>query len=117
MEGERRQSKRVKRIPKLRSFELPFVYLEMGERREALVKVRLCGRCEGKLTWKPDKERRVKEEMFDEESEDDSEEELKRGSVKSGDRRGEPRRSPSRSRSPRRRQRSRSPIQRDRRLI
>ncbi|KAL7423576.1 hypothetical protein Q5752_001156 [Cryptotrichosporon argae] len=34
---------------RLRSYELPFVYAEAGERKEALVKVRLCRRCERKL--------------------------------------------------------------------
>ncbi|WVR05593.1 hypothetical protein IAU60_002612 [Kwoniella sp. DSM 27419] len=41
-------------MPELRSFELPFVYMEAGERKETLVKVRLCPRCVGKLRWKPD---------------------------------------------------------------
>lgn len=55
-----RERKRAKKIPALRAFELPFVYLEAGDRKEALVKVRLCGRCEGKLTWKPDRDRPTK---------------------------------------------------------
>ena len=48
--------------PKLRSFELPFVYEEEGKRKEALVKVRLCRRCEGKLRWKPRDERGATED-------------------------------------------------------
>lgn len=44
-------------MPGLRSFELPFVYEEAGERKEALVKVRLCPRCTDKLLWKPEEER------------------------------------------------------------
>ncbi|GFZ43366.1 hypothetical protein JCM24511_01086 [Saitozyma sp. JCM 24511] len=59
-----RQRKRKERkrttettMPDLRSFELPFVYEEAGERKEALVKVRLCPRCTGKLLWKPEEER------------------------------------------------------------
>ncbi|RYF61858.1 MAG: hypothetical protein EOO27_00210 [Comamonadaceae bacterium] len=45
--GRNRRPK-TRGIPALRAFELPFVYNEAGERKEALVKVRLCGRCEGK---------------------------------------------------------------------
>ncbi|OCF31867.1 hypothetical protein I316_06465 [Kwoniella heveanensis BCC8398] len=41
-------------MPPLRSFELPFVYAEAGQRKETLVKVRLCPSCQRKLTWKPD---------------------------------------------------------------
>ncbi|KLT45654.1 hypothetical protein CC85DRAFT_234058, partial [Cutaneotrichosporon oleaginosum] len=41
----------------LKAFELPFVYVEDGERKEALVKVRLCTKCAKKLTWKPEEER------------------------------------------------------------
>lgn len=51
-----RSSKRRRKIkppPTLRAFELPFAYEEAGQRKEALVKVKLCGRCEGKLKWKP----------------------------------------------------------------
>ncbi|WWC60596.1 uncharacterized protein I303_103170 [Kwoniella dejecticola CBS 10117] len=44
----------IREIPPLRSFELPFVYMENDQRKEALVKVRLCKKCEGKLRWKPD---------------------------------------------------------------
>lgn len=51
-----KRSRTVKQIPALRAFELPFVYQEAGERKEALVKVKLCRKCEGKLTWKPGKE-------------------------------------------------------------
>jgi protein FRA10AC1 len=109
----------VKRIPKLRAFELPFVYMEMGERREALVKVRLCVRCEGKLTWKPERERsNVKEEEVSDVDEDEGSEEER--AVRKENRRdeGDTRRSRHRSRSPRRksRSRSRSP-RRDRHLI
>ena len=43
-------------MPLLRAFELPFVYEEAGERKEALVKVKLCPKCQAKLTWKPGKE-------------------------------------------------------------
>ncbi|WVW80445.1 hypothetical protein I302_102427 [Kwoniella bestiolae CBS 10118] len=48
----------VREIPPLRSYELPFVYLESGERKEALVKVRLCGRCERKLKWRGEEKHR-----------------------------------------------------------
>ena len=50
------KKKRKKRTPDLRAFELPFVYEEAGERKEALVKVRLCAKCQAKLVWKPGKE-------------------------------------------------------------
>ncbi|EIW72699.1 hypothetical protein TREMEDRAFT_26773 [Tremella mesenterica DSM 1558] len=43
-------------LPRLKTFELPFVYEEAGERKEALVKVRLCPKCETKLVWKPGKD-------------------------------------------------------------
>lgn len=112
----------MKRVPKLRAFELPFVYVEMGERREALVKVRLCARCEGKLTWKPDRERSiVKEEDLSDEDQDESSED-ERAVTKEDKRHGLEeegmRRSRHRSRSPRGRSRcrSRSP-RRDRHLI
>ena len=103
----------------MRAFELPFVYVEMGERRKALVKVRLCVRCEGKLTWKPDRERsNVKEEEVSDEDESSEEErtvrkEKRRDEVDTG-------RSRHRSRSPRRKSRSRSRSRsprRDRHLI
>ncbi|WWC96659.1 hypothetical protein V866_003531 [Kwoniella sp. B9012] len=47
----------IDEIPPLRSYELPFVYMEDNQRKEALVKVRLCGRCERKLKWKSEDER------------------------------------------------------------
>ena len=53
------EQRRRGRMPSLRSFELPFVYEEGGARREALVKVKLCGRCAGKLCWKPGDERGI----------------------------------------------------------
>ena len=84
------------------------------------MKVRLCARCEGKLTWKPDRERSdvKEEEMSDEEGDESSEDEL---AVKKEDRRhgrdeGSLRGTRHRSRSPRRKSRSRSP-RRDRHLI
>ena len=110
----------MKRIPKLRAFELPFVYVEMGERREALVKVRLCARCEGKLTWKPDRERSQveQEELPDEDESSEEEIAVKRESIRYGRDKEDTRRDRHRSRSPRRksRSRSRSP-RRDRHLI
>lgn len=54
--------KRVKRMAPLRAFELPFVYEEAGERKEALVKVKLCPKCQAKLTWKPGKDEPKSEE-------------------------------------------------------
>lgn len=53
--GSKRRRK-SKPPPQLRAFELPFAYEEAGERKEAMVKVRLCPRCQGKLTWKPGKD-------------------------------------------------------------
>ena len=143
VQGEKeneRERKRAKKIPALRAFELPFVYLEAGERKEALVKVRLCGRCEGKLTWKPDRDRPTKgvrgdEVDSDEDSEDDSRAGERGGGRKNGhgdhdrssrdtDRKDDRRRHRSRSRSKspkvetRPRSRSRSPRRnRDRNLI
>ncbi|ORX34150.1 folate-sensitive fragile site protein Fra10Ac1-domain-containing protein [Kockovaella imperatae] len=55
-EEDRARRKKKRKMPALRSFELPFVYEEAGQRKEALVKVRLCPRCQAKLTWKPGKE-------------------------------------------------------------
>ncbi|WVO13065.1 hypothetical protein L204_100675 [Cryptococcus depauperatus] len=48
----------AQKMPSLQSFELPFVYMEAGERKEALVKVKLCRKCTGKLLWKPDENSR-----------------------------------------------------------
>jgi protein FRA10AC1 len=39
-------------MPTLQAFELPFAYEEGGERKTALVKVKLCERCARKLMWK-----------------------------------------------------------------
>ncbi|WVQ96985.1 hypothetical protein IAU59_004094 [Kwoniella sp. CBS 9459] len=47
-------------MPTLRSFELPFVYAEAGERKETLVKVRLCPSCQRKLKWKPESADKLK---------------------------------------------------------
>ena len=57
--GSRRdkpKKRKPKVMPELRSFELPFVYEEEGKRKEALVKVRLCPKCQAKLVWKPGKD-------------------------------------------------------------
>ncbi|WVQ71271.1 hypothetical protein IAR50_000797 [Cryptococcus sp. DSM 104548] len=61
-DGDRRGEKRrkEKKMPRLKAFELPFVYAEAGERKEALVKVRLCPRCTDKLLWKPDQDEESK---------------------------------------------------------
>lgn len=48
-----REKKKPKIMPELKTFELPFVYMEAGERKEALVKVRVCPICTAKLLWKP----------------------------------------------------------------
>lgn len=95
----------------MRSFELPFVYQEAGVRKEALVKVRVCPKCEGKLRWKPGREEQAA--AVDGES-DGSEVDERSGSLEeakggkratgSGTRRGDmagSERSRARSRSPR----------------
>ncbi len=38
--------------PRLTPFELPFGYDEGGQRKSALVKVKLCENCAGKLMWR-----------------------------------------------------------------
>ena len=81
-------------MPSLRSFELPFVYEEAGERKEALVKVRLCPKCEAKLLWKPGREE------VSEESNDDGDKEATRDARRERDER---RRSASPSRHEKRR--------------
>ncbi|KAF7968811.1 hypothetical protein HWV62_29290 [Athelia sp. TMB] len=45
------------RMPALSTLELPFAYEEHGDRKTALVKVVLCGKCVKKLMWKREKER------------------------------------------------------------
>ncbi|ODN84066.1 hypothetical protein L202_00088 [Cryptococcus amylolentus CBS 6039] len=101
--GQKRR--RDKKMPRLSAFELPFVYAEAGERKEALVKVRLCPKCTGKLLWKPDEdegskrhghrsEDRDREKRRSHSRRDDVSDEEGRSNRKSGRR--------SRSRSPRR---------------
>lgn len=64
----RRKSRSAKKMPPLRAFELPFVYQEAGERKEALVKVKLCRRCEAKLTWKPGRGLSDEEDLSEEDA-------------------------------------------------
>jgi protein FRA10AC1 len=45
----------------LKSWEVNFGYVEGGEKKNALVKIRLCGECSVKLHWKKAKEREVEE--------------------------------------------------------
>ncbi|KXS18163.1 hypothetical protein M427DRAFT_132925 [Gonapodya prolifera JEL478] len=45
----------------LKTWEVPFGYVEAGEKKYALVKLRLCLWCSRRLNWKKDKERRAKE--------------------------------------------------------
>jgi len=84
------------------------------------VKVRLCERCEGKLTWKPDRERTLvkQEEISGEDESSEEERAVKTESIRHGRDKQDTRRDRHRSRSPRRksRSRSRSP-RRDRHLI
>jgi protein FRA10AC1 len=99
-DGKRKRKKRDM-MPGLRSFELPFAYVEGGERKEALVKVRLCPRCEGKLLWKPGQVEEDADEL--EESMENQRRERSSRDERSGDKAPSKRRSRSRSRSPRRR--------------
>ncbi|KAK8865612.1 hypothetical protein IAR55_000756 [Kwoniella newhampshirensis] len=99
--GRRRRGKereREREMPLLKSFELPFVYSEAGERKEALVKVRLCPKCVLKLVWKPGMDGHSTEEQDDGRGKDRGavDREESRG-LKGGERR---RKSESRSRSP-----------------
>jgi protein FRA10AC1 len=63
---EKEEKRKKKRMPGLRAFELPFVYEEVGQRKEALVKVRLCAKCQAKLVWKPGKEEPASDEEEEE---------------------------------------------------
>lgn len=51
----------------LKSWEVNFGYLEAGEKKNALVKLRLCAECSVKLHWKKDKEREVLERAMEKE--------------------------------------------------
>lgn len=44
----------------LEPYQLNFAYVEQGVHKQALVKVVLCDRCKGKLTYKKDQERAAK---------------------------------------------------------
>nr|XP_031859399.1 uncharacterized protein CI109_005241 [Kwoniella shandongensis]KAA5526471.1 hypothetical protein CI109_005241 [Kwoniella shandongensis] len=68
--GPSTTSTKNKEMPALKSFELPFVYAEAGERKEALVKVRLCPKCVAKLVWKPSLEDKQHGERHGSKSED-----------------------------------------------
>ncbi|KAJ3038896.1 hypothetical protein HDV00_012818 [Rhizophlyctis rosea] len=46
----------------LRSWEVNFAYMEAGERKNALVKLRLCPECSVKLNWRKIKEQEEREE-------------------------------------------------------
>lgn len=43
--------------PPLATLEVPFAYVEQGEKKAALVKLVLCKRCRKKLTWKRDQDK------------------------------------------------------------
>lgn len=43
-------------MPPLQAFELPFAYIEAGEKKQALVKVKVCEKCARKITYKPSDE-------------------------------------------------------------
>lgn len=57
------------RVPKMKAFELPFAYEEDGQKQTALVKVKVCERCERKLVYRPGKEKEENGETQDEERE------------------------------------------------
>lgn len=40
-------------MPRLQAFELPFAYVEAGEQKQALVKVKVCDKCARKITYRP----------------------------------------------------------------
>lgn len=40
-------------MPRLQAFELPFAYVEAGEKKQALVKVKVCDKCARKITYRP----------------------------------------------------------------
>ncbi|KAI5454651.1 hypothetical protein NCC49_003542 [Naganishia albida] len=40
-------------MPSLQAFELPFAYVEAGEKKQALVKVKVCDKCARKITYRP----------------------------------------------------------------
>lgn len=39
-------------MPRLQAFELPFAYIEAGQQKHALVKVKVCERCARKVNYK-----------------------------------------------------------------
>ena len=48
-------------MPPLQAFELPFAYVEAGEKKQALVKVKVCDKCARKISYKPSNDRRSSE--------------------------------------------------------
>ncbi|GHJ85739.1 hypothetical protein NliqN6_2141 [Naganishia liquefaciens] len=48
-------------MPPLQAFELPFAYVEAGEKKQALVKVKVCDKCARKISYKPSNDRRSNE--------------------------------------------------------
>jgi protein FRA10AC1 len=56
------------RMPRLQAFELPFAYIEAGQKKQALVKVKVCERCARKVTYKgSETEGQAKRERAEEE--------------------------------------------------
>lgn len=56
--------------PALKTLELPFNYVEHGERQSALVKVVLCDRCVRKLMWKRNHDKEARLQLKRESAED-----------------------------------------------
>jgi protein FRA10AC1 len=64
---------------KLTSWEVNFAYVEDGERKNTLVKLRICPKCSDKLNYRK-RQRKVKEtEEIDETEEEDKQEDMGKG--------------------------------------
>jgi len=67
------ESTKDRQPPQLVTLEVPFAYVEQGEKKAALVKIVLCKRCRKKLTWKRDQDKLL---AYAAEMADDASEEL-----------------------------------------
>ena len=54
-------------MPPLQAFELPFAYVEADEKKQALVKVKVCEKCARKITYKPSGDRGTSQSHADRE--------------------------------------------------
>jgi len=82
-------NKRCTSIEDLASFELNFAYVERGERRQVLVKLRVCPRCERRLHYRQHKERKKerKRRRAEEDARDGSKKKKKKQKKEMGPRR------------------------------